>query len=155
MTELAIQALDELLCVGDGRATKEKILAYEVMAKVMPQVDIPVKSTMHGGMYAREITIPKGTFLTGAIYKFDHLDIMISGDITVTTDDGERKRFTGYNFFEGLSGKKRAGYAHEDTTWIGIHPVVGDDPEEVQKFLTVETFEELAEFEEEVKLWLE
>ena len=134
------------ICAGNKELNREKILAYEEFAKTQPQIEIPVKHRIHGGMYLREITIPKDTLLTGQIYKFDHFDIMISGDVTVSTDTGERKRFTGYNCFEGLSGKKRAGYTHEDTTWITIHPFTGKDGDTIQEFITAETFEELAEF---------
>lgn len=134
------------VCVGSRTANRNAILDYEEFAKTQVQLDIPVIHRIHGGMYAREITIPKGTILTGQIYKFDHLDIMISGDITVSTDTGERKRLQGYNCFEGLSGKKRAGYAHEDTTWITVHPVTGPDGDTIQDHITVDTFDELNEF---------
>lgn len=134
------------ICVGSKSANRESILKYESIAKTMPQLEIPVIHRIHGGMYAREITIPAGAILTGHIYKFDHFDVMISGDITVSTDTGETKRFTGYNCFNGMSGKKRAGYAHEDTTWITFHPFSGNDGDEIQKFITAQTFEELEIF---------
>lgn len=145
----ALQVIGDI-CVGTKASNRESLLRYESMAKKMPQVDIPVTHRIHGGMYAREITIPKDTILTGHIYKFDHFDVMISGDITVSTDTGETKRFTGYNCFKGMAGKKRAGVAHEDTTWITFHPVTGKDGDEIQKRITAETFEELKFFNESV-----
>tara|TARA_R110000782_G_scaffold209894_1_gene298050 strand:- start:118 stop:957 length:840 start_codon:yes stop_codon:yes gene_type:complete len=134
------------LCVKNKLTNRQKILDYEKIAKEMPQVDIPVNHYIHGGMYGREITIPKDTILTGMIYKFDHFDIMISGDITVSTDGEEPKRLTGFNVFNGLSGKKRAGYAHEDTHWITFHPSEGVNGDEIQSDLTAESFEELESF---------
>jgi hypothetical protein len=141
----ALKIIDDI-CEGGKKPNRENILAFEDMAKKMPQVEIPVKHHIHGGMYGREITIPKDTILTGQIYKFDHFDIMISGDVTVSTDTGETKRLTGYNFLKGMSGKKRAGYTHEDTVWITFHPYSGVDGDDIQKFITAETFEELALF---------
>lgn len=132
-----------------GRSIAESrhlIAQWEEFALQHDQVDIPVKHYIHGGMYGREITIPKGTLITGQLYKFNHFDVMICGDISVSTDCGERKRLTGYNVFEGLSGKKRAGYAHEDTTWITFHVAEGVDGEEIQRGLTVDSFDELEEF---------
>jgi hypothetical protein len=120
------------------------------MAKKMPQIDIPVNHHIHGGMYGREITIPKGSVITGQIYKFDHLDIMIDGDITVSTDSGESKRLTGFNVFKGMSGKKRAGYAHEDTHWITFHSFDGDSGEQIQNHITAETFEDLSAFHSDI-----
>lgn len=138
------------ICVGSKIDNREKILEYERFAKENVQVEIPPTHYIHGGMYAREITIPKGTIITGQIYKFNHLDIMISGDITVTTDTDKPVRYKGYNLFKGMSGKKRAGYAHEDTVWITIHPVTGADGEEIQSLITAQTFEELEIFNAEL-----
>ena len=33
---------------------------YEEFALAQPQIDIPVSHRIHGGMYARQITIPAG-----------------------------------------------------------------------------------------------
>lgn len=134
------------LCVGDKRSNRAALLAYEDFAKDCEQVEVPVKEYRHGGMYAREIVIPKHTMLTGAIYKFNHLDIMISGDVTVTTDSGESKRFTGYNCFEALSGKKRGGFTHEDTHWITVHQMAPEIRDEPQRFLTLDSFEHYDNF---------
>ena len=151
MSEEESLAIIGSICVGDRSSNREAILKYEEMAKNLPQIEIPVKHIIHGGMYARQITIPKGAIITGQIYKFEHLDIMISGDVTVSTDSGEVKRLTGYNCLEGLSGKKRAGYTHEETVWITVHPYgFGEDGEEIQEFLTANTFEDLALFESQV-----
>ena len=141
----ALKVIDDI-CVGGKLPNRKNILAFEEIAKTMPQVEIPVKHHIHGGMYGREITIPKGTIITGQIYKFDHFDVMICGDITVSTDTGESKRLTGYNCLKGISGKKRAGYAHEDTTWITFHPYTGRNGEDIQKFITAESFEDLELF---------
>lgn len=140
-----LKVIDDI-CVGSQSLNREAILKYEGFAKTQPQIEIPVTHKIHGGMYLRQITIPKDCLLTGQIYKFNHFDIMISGDITVSTDGGERKRFTGYNVFNGMNGKKRAGYAHEDTTWVTIHPFTGEDGEEIQSRITAETFEDLHNF---------
>ena len=134
------------ICVKNKYTNRAKILEYEKIASRLPQVEIPVTHHIHGGMYGREITIPKGTVITGQLYKFDHFDIMISGDITVSTDTGETKRLTGFNVFKGMSGKKRAGYIHEDTRWITFHSFEGDSGEEIQSYITAETFGELEDF---------
>lgn len=126
---------------------RESIQTLEHEMLKQPQVEFDVKHRFHGGMYAREILIPKGTLLTGRIHKFDHFDVMISGDITVSTDDGEVKRLTGYNVFQGNTGKKRAGYAHEDTLWITFHCAEERNPEEMYEFLTCGSFEELEQFQ--------
>ena len=83
----------------------------------MPQVEVPVLERYANGIYAREVIIPADTLLTGRIYLDDHFDVMVYGDITVSSDDG-CKRLQGFNMFEGVQGKKRAGYTHAETRWI-------------------------------------
>ena len=138
------------ICEKNRDTNRAKIFEWEAHAKTLPQLDIPVIHALHGEMYAREIVIPKGTVLTGDIYKFDHFDIMVSGDITVSTDSEEPIRLKGFNFLKGMSGKKRAGFAHEDTHWITIHPYSGETGDEVQKMITAESFDDLAKFNVEV-----
>jgi hypothetical protein len=141
----ALKIIDDI-CEGGKKPNRENILAFEKAAKDLPQVEIPITHHIHGGMYGRESTIKKGFVVTGQIYKFDHFDIMVSGDITVTTDTGESKRLTGFNLIKCMSGKKRAAYTHEDTIWITMHPFSGSNGDDIQDFITVDTFDELAVF---------
>lgn len=114
----------------------EKIEQMEDSLLELPQVDIPVESLFVNGMYARKILIPKDTILTGRVHLADYVDIMLSGDITVATPEGT-KRFTGFNIFEGKQGRKRAGYAHEDTHWVTVHRTEIKDPDEFVSAMTV------------------
>jgi len=72
---------------------RDKVNAIEAEMRRMPQLDMPVKhhfankGTPHG-TYARELFIPKGTVLTGKIHKFEQINIMSKGDISVLTEDG-------------------------------------------------------------------
>lgn len=129
LTEIQVNAL-----LAD--AIIERIEAMEVVMAECEQVEIPVKSSNTNGMYCREITIPKGTLLTGRVHLFDYVDIMLSGDITVATADGA-KRFTGAHVFDGKAGRKRAGYAHEDTQWITVHRTDINDGDVFYNTLTV------------------
>lgn len=133
-------------CLPGKAASIHALLALESKMKEYPQLDIPIDHHFHAGMYARELTIKAGTLLTGRIHKFDHFDIMLSGDITVSTDDGQVKRLTGLNIMQGKAGKKRAGYAHVDTHWITFHSTDERHEDEMLDYLTCETFEELDAF---------
>lgn len=87
-----------------------------------PQVEIPPIEGFANGMYTREILIPAGTLLTGRVHKYDYIDIMLSGDIAVATPQGS-KRLKGPNVCDGKAGRKRAGYAFDDTRWVTVHRV--------------------------------
>lgn len=125
---------------------RARIHSLESCLLEQEQVEIPVRHEFCGGLYAREIRIPKGTIMTGRIHKFDHFDVMISGDMTVSSDSGEVVRLKGYNLFKGFAGKKRAGYAHEDTVWVTFHDAPERPPEHMIDYLTTATYEELDEF---------
>jgi len=114
----------------------EKLEQMEAGLLEMPQVEIPVESLFVNGMYARKILIPRDTILTGRVHLADYVDIMLNGDITVATPEGV-KRFTGFNIFEGKQGRKRAGYAHEDTHWVTVHRTEIKDPAEFVSSMTV------------------
>lgn len=82
-----------------------------------------LKETHHfaDGIYGRELFIPAGTVLTGKIHRHSTLNLLIQGDITVTTPDG-MKRIQAPAVFVSPPGTKKAGYAHTDTRWVNVHP---------------------------------
>jgi hypothetical protein len=98
----------------------ELVRQFENAALTLPQVHITTEHVLHGGMYARTIRIPANTMLTGALTSCDNLCI-VSGDITVTTDDGAR-RLTGFHVLPAKAGAKRAGITHADTCWTTLIP---------------------------------
>lgn len=100
---------------------RERILYLEDAMKRSPcQIDIPPVHTFAKGLYARSITIPKGTLLTGEIHKEEHLNIVSQGDISVLTEDGP-KRVQAPCLMVSRPGTKRVGYAHDETVWTTIH----------------------------------
>lgn len=145
---------ESLSIVSSVSKKREQMDSLELAMLQHDQVEIPVEHMFHGDMYARKIMIPKGTLLTGRIHKFDHFDIMISGDISVSTDTGEIKRLSGFNLMKGVAGKKRAGYAHEDTHWVTFHSAEEREPESMYEFLTCGSFEELEQFNENLSIAL-
>lgn len=129
-----IEALESHLLALDDIRTDTDLFILEKRT-------MPVEHRFINGMYAREITIPKGTLLTGAVHKFDYVDIMLSGDIAVATPDGV-KRLKGINIMEGPAGRKRAGYAYEDTRWLTVHKTDATTSEGIEDVLTVRTIAE-------------
>jgi hypothetical protein len=119
----------------------DRIEEMEAIMMEHDQVNIPVEHLFVNGMYARTIVIPADTILTGRVHKFGYVDIMLQGDITVATPEGV-KRFTGYNVFEGVAGRKRAGYAHKDTYWVTVHRTDVTEPVGIEDHLTTMTVAE-------------
>lgn len=114
MVELATNAFE-------NASIRERILYLEsAMKKSQSCIDIEPMHYFSKGLYAREITIPKGTLLTGKIHKTEHLNIISKGDISVLTEDGP-KRIQAPFTMVSQPGTKRVGYAHEETVWTTIH----------------------------------
>jgi hypothetical protein len=116
--------------------SNDKIERWEEFAIDQPQIEIPLKETFVHGMYIREIMIPQGTILTGKVHKHPYVDIMLDGDIYVATPTGTN-RLTGYNVLEGIPGRKRAGYAYQDTPWVTVHRTDLVEPGHMEDRLTL------------------
>lgn len=105
----------------------------------MPQVDTPVRNTFSGGVYARELFIPKGTMLIGKVHLTEHLNICLQGDLTFLTVDGP-KRIKAPAMFSAPAGTKKLAYANEDSVWVNVHPAITDDPDQIVDAITVNSF---------------
>jgi len=73
------------------------------------------------GLYAREITIPAGTLLTGKIHRTQHLNVISRGRISVWTAGDEVREIVAPFTFVAHPGTRRVGFAHEETVWTTIH----------------------------------
>ena len=106
----------------------------------LPDEITKVTESVSGNMYYREMTIPKNGIITGAIYKFDHIEIMIRGDIDILSADGSVKNYKGHNVIEAKAGKRQAGYAREDTVWATINRVPDIPIDEMIGFCTAKNY---------------
>lgn len=126
MTEEAILATGE---AGDlvpvdlpRRPTYEQLKALEhAIADNCEPAELKETHHFADGIYGRELFIPAGTVLTGKIHRHSTLNLLIQGDITVTTPEG-MKRIQAPAVFVSEPGTKKAGYAHTDTIWVNVHP---------------------------------
>ncbi len=100
--------------------TRVRIERLEEHLVQHPQVEIPAVHRFAAGMYCREITIPADTLMTGKVHRAEHVSIMLSGDMTVLTEEGMR-RVQGPQVFISPAGTKRVGYAHSEVRWVTVH----------------------------------
>lgn len=111
------------------------ILGAEAVMRTMPQVEIEPIHTFAKGLYSRTILVPKGMRITGKVHKQDDLQIMVSGDMSILTDEGVYKRLQGYHLFKSKAGTKQIGVAHEDTLWVTVHATESTDLDELEQLL--------------------
>ncbi len=138
---LMLQELTKQLARND-------ILALEETMKNMDGYDHEGKElckiTHHfaPGVYAREMWMPAGCLITGKIHMTEHLNILSQGKVSVSNQGDSITMEAPYTFVSPV-GTKRAIYAHEDSTWTTIHVTELTDPEEIEKEIIANTFEEL------------
>lgn len=139
--------MTDLTVVSD----REKVAMLEEEMFKHEQVNIPIKHYFSPGVYAREITIPADTVLTGRIHKYAQLNILSGGEISVLTDDG-MKRVAAPFTVVSPPGTKRIAYAHTECTWTTILATDEQDPEAIEATFTVATEQEFLDFVEAQKL---
>lgn len=129
--------------------TRDQILKLEAVMKQMPQVDLAPHTHHHfaPGIYTRELFIPAGTVLTGAIHRHEIMNVLVSGTIKVTTDNGI-ELLTGPMIFNSQAGTKKAGFAITDVIWLNIHPTDLTDVDEIEKEFIAPSFEALEQEEQ-------
>ena len=124
---------------------RDRVSILENEMRMCEQINIPVKHFFSPGVYAREITIPAGTLLTGRIHKFEQLNILSGGEISVLTHEG-MKRVRAPFTVVSPPGTKRIAYAHTECTWTTILATDEKDPDLIEYLFTVETEKEFLEF---------
>ena len=129
--------------------TREQIAKLETAMRECEPVEIVTVHHFANGLYAREITIPAGTLLTGKVHKTEHLNIVSAGSITVWTEHGMKLVKAPFTMVS-KPGTKRVGYAHETTVWTTIHAT----PERDLEKLEAELIEPEYLIAEDVKLCL-
>jgi len=120
---------------------KDKIVNLEKEMMKMPQTYVPVKHHFANGLYAREVHIPAGAAMTGAVMLDSYLDICVSGTVSVMEPTGEYKQVTGPAIVTRQPGMKRIGYTHTDTVWITCHATTATTVEEVEAAIAVADYE--------------
>ena len=121
---------------------RAKVEALQDAMTDMPQVECPIRHFFAPGLYAREMTIPKGVTAVGAGHKTKHLTTISKGRILMMTDDGVMEITAPYTAIS-QAGIKRAAYALEDTVMTCYHPTDETDLDKLAVQLTDCTTQQL------------
>lgn len=128
----------------DQADLRARVHEAETVMREMPQLDLPVQHHFSPGVYARELSIPKGTVLTGKIHKYAQLNILAKGELTVLLDDGP-KRVKAPFIVVSPAGTKRIAYAHEDSIWITVHGTRETDLEKIEEHFIAQSEQQYLE----------
>lgn len=103
-----------------GSMSRERMNECISELKKLPQQECPVRHYFSDGVYVREIFMPKGSCIVGAIHKTKHLNIVQQGRCLVSYDNEIIEIKAPYTF-ESKGGKAKVLVILEDTTWSTVH----------------------------------
>jgi hypothetical protein len=92
----------------------------------------PVDPTYGCCTYARQMFLPKGTLIIGKIHKHQHLNFILQGKVSVSTEHGKKVIEAPASFISEV-GLKRAVVAEEDTIWVTVHLTKYSSEEDLAK----------------------
>lgn len=115
-------------------STQDDIIKLQSVMLQGNTVDLEVKHHFSDGLYARELFIPAGVCLVGALHKTTHLYMVVKGKCRVSSQFGNmdiEAPFMG----ETIPQTKRVIYAETDCVWITYHPTHLTDINEIEAAL--------------------
>ena len=131
---------------------REIIADFEARARLEEnQIDVPVKHYFSKDVYAREVRIPAGSLVVGKLHKFQNLNILSEGEISVLSIDGAQRMKAPCTIVSS-PGVKRLAYAHTDVVWTTIHGTNETDVEKIEDVFIAKSYEELNLLSHEEKL---
>lgn len=125
-----------------GRPMRERVQRLEKALDAHEQVDCPVCHYFAPGMYAREIRIPKGTVLVGAVHKTENLAVLSAGKLQLVTDSGTVE-IEAPHTLTVKPGQKNCALALEDAVWTNFFPTDETDPDKLVEILSESKASEL------------
>jgi len=114
--------------------TQDSIYQLQEIMKDFPQAPVVTRHHFSDGMYAREMVMPPGSLVVGALHKSKHLFSVVSGECEISSVH-EREKITAPYLGETVPGTKRVIYSETGCTWIAYHPTHLTDISEIEKAL--------------------
>ena len=103
----------------------------------------PLKHTFTDGIYIRQMSMKKDSFVIGKIHRHNHVWFLLTGKISVA-DEHNTIDHIAPCYVEAPAGSKRMIYAEEDSIWVNVHanPTNTTDLEELEELIIAKDYEE-------------
>lgn len=99
--------------------------------QTMPKAPEILVHRFTGGLYSRELTVPKGCIAIGKLHKTRHQFVLLKGRLAVWTKDGVSE-IRGGEIGITEAGTQRIVYAFEDSVFVCFHGTNETDLEKVE-----------------------
>lgn len=132
----------------DKPKLRASISEIEEMLKNMPQLEMEIRHHFGKGVYGREMRMPKHSLVVGKIHKYENLNVLSQGIVTVVSIDGVVK-LTAPATFVASPGVKRILFAHSDVVWTNFHGTSETDLEKIEAEFIAKDYSEVESITEE------
>lgn len=107
----------------------------------------PLKHTFADELYLRQMSMQKNSFLVGAIHKHLHVWFLLTGHITVVTEESTEE-YVAPCYTVSTPGSKRVIFANEDSIFVNVHknPDNTKDIDVLDKQIVCDTWQEYNEY---------
>lgn len=102
----------------------------------LPQIQIETTHTLHAGLYARTVHVPRGVLVMGVLIARATL-LIVHGHATVIMGD-RATEINGHAELRGAGGRKQAALAHSETYFTMVFPTDAATVEEAEAEFTTE-----------------
>jgi|TARA_R100001460_G_scaffold10965_1_gene25726 hypothetical protein len=135
--EKVLELEKALIDIADG-----EMIVTEHDTKVFP-----LKHTFADGIYVRQMSMEEGSCVIGAIHNHLHVWFLLTGCISVATED-VIEDYIAPCYVVATPGTKRVIYANEDSIFVNIHknPNNNKNIEELEKEIVSASYEEYEEY---------
>jgi len=138
-------------------STRKKILDFQSMLisnadeeNIVTHQDskhFPLKHTFADGIYVRQMSMKPGSIVVGAIHKHLHVWFLLTGHISVITEDATED-YVAPCYVVATPGTKRVIYANKQSIFVNIHknPTNSQDIKWLEKEIVATSIEEYEEY---------
>jgi hypothetical protein len=115
----------------------------ELLGEIMKEVDdgsvqCELQHDFSDGIYIRTIKIPKGTLILGKRHRFETLNILLKGEISIYMGGNHlAKRMKAPCIFTSGPNVKKLVYAHTDVLFSNIHSTVETDVDRIEEIFII------------------
>ena len=107
----------------------------------------PIKHTFADGVYIRQMDMLKGSVVVGAIHKHLHVWFLLTGHVTIATED-TTEDYVAPCYVVSTPGVKRVILANENSIFVNVHknPSNTQDIDQLEKEIVALNYKEYEEY---------
>tara|TARA_R100000005_G_C5003499_1_gene211915 strand:+ start:6449 stop:6907 length:459 start_codon:yes stop_codon:yes gene_type:complete len=115
--------------------------------EILRSEDFPLKHSFADGIYVRQMNMKKDSVVVGAIHNHLHVWFLLTGHITVATEDNIED-YVAPCYVTSTPGVKRVIYANEESIFVNVHknPTNTQDLDELESEIVSKNYEEYEQY---------